>query len=416
MRLNVAVFHPGTQHSWQTATALQDLDRLEFYATSIFYKPEEWPYRIERMLPEGLRARIHREFARFEHKALDPAKVRTIGMFEWAERMAARAGRQRLAVRLDQMGNRRFSRLLEREIRSDRPFSLWGYNSSSLESFRVARAVGRKSILDRTIGDWRYFNEAMAAVFESHAEWFPDEHKAMEQLVIDRDDEEYEAADLIVCGSRCCAETIAAHSPVPGVTEKLRVLPYCFDAALFENVPPPAPVDRDGPVKFLFVGQVGLRKGVHHVLEAIAQLPPEQAQLTLVGQLQVSKKVFARYADRVTYLPTVPRAEIPAIMAQHHAMVFPSYFEGSSLSLLESLASGLALVQTHEAGNGVTPDTGIALAKPDTGLTLAAMQALIDDRDMLDRFRSNAQAEARNYSFARYRENIAALLAAEGLG
>ncbi|MEO0031017.1 MAG: hypothetical protein RIS94_775 [Pseudomonadota bacterium] len=408
--MKVAVFHPGTQHSWQTATALQDLRALDFYATSIFYNPDRFPYRIEQYLPAKLRAKVHREFSRFEHRALDPDFVRTIGLFEWLERMASRAGHERLAVQLDRMGNRRFSRLLEREIRSDRPFALWGYNSSSLESFQVARAIGRTTILDRTIGDWRYFNHAMAEVFDRYADWFPDAYKAMDQFVIDRDDAEYDAADVILCGSKACAATIEKWSPVPGVANKLRVLPYCFDAALFENVPPPQLVSAAEPVRFLFVGQVGMRKGIHHVLEAIAQSPPSQAQLTLVGQMQITKQVFSRFRDRVTYIPTVPRAAIPEIMARHHVMIFPSYFEGSSLSLLEGLASGLALIQTEQAGNGVTPDTGIALQRPDTEQTLAAMLAVIEDRDRLNHFRTHAQAEARNYAFSRYRENIAALL------
>lgn len=408
--MKVAVFHPGTQHSWQTAAALQDLGALQFYATSIFYKPDQWPYRIERYLPEGLRAKVHREFSRFEHRALDPALVKTIGMFEWLERFASRSGYNRLAVRLDQMGNRRFSKLLESEIRAPQPFALWGYNSSSLESFHAAREAGRTTILDRTIGDWRYYNHEMAPVFERYADWFPDGYKDMESLVINRDDEEYAAADIILCGSEFCGKTVREWSPVPGVADKVRVLPYCFDAGLFESVPPPKPVDRNAPVRFLFVGQVGMRKGIHHVLEAFAQLPPGSAELTLVGQMQITKAAFAPYRDRVTYLPTVPRSAIPGIMAEHHAMIFPSYFEGSSLSLLESLASGLALIQTSQAGNGVTPDTGIELARPDTELTLAAMLQVIEDRDKLDHFRAHAQGEARNYSFARYRENIAALL------
>lgn len=413
--MKIAVFHPGTQHSWQTATALQNLEKLEFYATSIFYNPDKWPYKIERYLPATLRAKVHREFSRFEHRALDSDLVRTIGFYEWLERIAARSGFARAAVKLDQFGNRRFSKLLSAEIASSRPFALWGYNSSSLESFREARAAGRVSILDRTIGDWRYFNEAMAEVFERHADWFPDRHMAMEQLVIDRDDEEYAAADFIVCGSDYCAKTIREYSPVPGIGEKLTVLPYCFDEALFASAPAPASVDRNGPVRFLFVGQIGMRKGIHHVLEAIAQIPREQAELTLVGHMQISKQVFARYADRVNYIPTVARHEIPGIMARHHAMVFPSYFEGSSLSLLEALASGMAVVHPPQAGNGVTPDTGISLARPDTDLTLEAMLALIHDRDRLDHYRSHAQAEARNYTFARYRENVARFLDAVGL-
>ena len=50
------------------------------------------------------------------------------------------------------------------------------------------------------------------------------------------------------------------------------------------------------------------------------------------------------------------------------------------------------------------------LDRPDTELTLAAMQALIDDRDRLDHCRASATAEARNYTFERYREKIAQLL------
>jgi glycosyltransferase involved in cell wall biosynthesis len=408
--LPVAVFHPGTQHSWQTATALQQLGELEFYATSIFYKPDRWPYRIERYLPQPLRRRLHAEFRRFEHTQLDPHLVRTFGLFEWLERLAVRSGFLRLGARFDRIGNRRFAQFLLDEIRSPRPFALWGYNGSSLEVFRAGRTAGRFSILDRTIGDWRYYREVMAKLAETHGDWFQDRYTVVDDYLIARDDAEYEAADLIACGSEYCAETIRTHSPIAGVADKLRVLPYCFDEALFGGAPPPVPADRSGPVRFLFVGQAGVRKGIHHVLEAIAQIPRSEAELTIVGHLVIPPEIFARYQDRVTYLPTVPRAKIPAIMARHHAMVFPSYFEGSSLSLLEGLASGLALIQTPQAGNGVTADTGIRLKEPDTEQTLAAMRSLIEDRDRLDHYRSHAQGEARSYTFARYRENIARLL------
>lgn len=404
--MKLAVFHPGTQHSWQTSTALQQMGLLEFYATSIFYDRARWPYRVENYVPAALGRRLGAEFRRFEHPALDPANVRTVGMFEWLERIAQRVGAHRLSVKFDRMGNRRFSRLLEDEILSDRPFGLWGFNSSSLETFLAGRAAGRTNILDRTLGDYRFYNRVMAEIFESHAEWFPDPLRAMDQKVIDRDDAEYDAAHHIVCGSEFCARTVRENSPVPGIADKLHVLPYCFDEALFANAPAPQPVDRSGPVKFLFVGQIGMRKGIHHLLEAIDQLPADKASLTLVGHMHMSRKVFARYEDRVTYIPSVPRAAIPAIMAQHHAMVFPSYFEGSSLSLLEGLASGLALVHPPQAGNGATPETGILLDRPSTDLTLAAMLELIEDRDRLDYFRANAQAEAARYTFANYRANV----------
>lgn len=413
--VKVAVFHPGTQHSWQTATAIQELGLLEFYATSIFYKPDSWPYRIERYLPEKLRRKVHAEFRRFEHPALDPQLVRTIGTFEWLERFAARAGLRDLSVRLDLMGNRRFSRLLAEEIRSNRPFALWGYNSSSLESFELSRSFGRTCVLDRTNGDFRVYNQLMAEIQDRYARWYLPGQGRIPDWTIERDDREYAASDIIVVGSQFARQTLEQGCPDPATAAKTRVLNYCFDERLFATIPPPAPLPRDKPVRFLFLGQLIPRKGIHHVLEAIAKIPVGQATLTLVGLLGVPQETFAPYADRVEFIPTVARADVPQIMAEHHVFLLPTYFEGAGIVLFEALASGMALIQSRNAALAATPDTGIMLETIDTDSLLAAMMEVIEDRDRLDHFRAHAQAEATNYTFARYRDNIAALLADIGV-
>ena len=408
--MKVAVFHPGTQHSWQTAYALQQLDRLQWYATSIFYKPGSLPYLLER-LPGPVGRRMSREFERFRHDGLDPALVRTTGLIEWLERIAARSGLHGTARRLDVLGNRRFAGQIGRDIRGPQEFALWGYSASSLSSFELGRAAGRKLILDRTIGDFRLYNRLMAEVAEGHAEWFVPADRAAPTDQIERDQREYELADAILVGSEFCAQTVREFGG-PGIAEKLRVLPYCFDEALFASAPVPKPLERGEPVRFLFIGQLGPRKGVHHLLEAFARIPASAASLTMVGELRIPRSTFARFADRVTYVPTVPRAEIPAIMAAHHVLVFPSYFEGSALSLIEALASGMGVIQTRAAGNGATAQTGMMVDSPDSETLYAALMAAIEDRSRIDQWRANAQAEAQRYSFAAYRENIAALLQA----
>jgi len=412
--MKIAVFHPGTQHSWQTALALQQLDRLAWYATSIFYQPGRWPYRLERWLPGAAGARLAREFRRFSQPRLDPALVRTSGVAEWAERLAARAGWRALARRIDHFGNRRFVSQIAGELRSKQPFALWGYNGSALTSFVLARAQGRPCILDRTIGDFRTYNALMDEVAKRYGEWFLPEERQISAAHIASDAREFALADAIVVGSAHAADTIRRHNP-PEIAAKLSVLPYCFDEALFADMPAPAPIAPGEPVRLLFVGQVNPRKGVHHLLEAIARIPAALATLTIVGELRVPRAVFARYADRINYLPSVPRADIPGIMAQHHLLVFPSYFEGSALSLIEALAAGMAIIQTPAAGNGVTPKTGLMLARPDTELLHEALLNAIGDRDRLQGWRIAAQAEARRYSFVRYCENIATLLTSLGI-
>ena len=410
--MQVAVFHPGVQHSWQTVLALQDLGRLQWYATSIFRRADRFPFTLENLLPGALGRATRREFSRFDFPQLADARIITPGSTaEWIERLTARAGFLGPSRRINDLGNDLFARALEREIRTDIPYAVWGYNSASQRVFATAKACGRLAILDRTIGDWRYFNHQLEIIRQTHADWFIPGVEPQNAQRIARDDAEYSLADVILCGSEFAAATVRQFAEGQVIAEKLRVLPYCFDEALFGNMPAPAPVPKSGPVKFLFTGLAGLRKGFHHVLEAIAQLPRSDAELTVVGQLSIPDAIFARYADRVTYRRTVPRSEMPAIMADHHALLFPSYFEGSALTLVEALASGLALIQTPQSGNGVTPDTGICLAKPGTSELLGAMRQMIDDRDRLDAMRVAAQHEAQRYRFAQYRQGISQLLA-----
>ena len=406
--MQVAVFHPGTQHSWQTAYALQQLELLEWYATSIFYRRDTFPYLLER-IPGPIGARLEHEFSRFRHDGLDPRLVHTAGLAEWLERIAARAGQRRLTQRLDAWGNERFARGIARRIASPAPFALWGYNGSSGIAFEQGKAAGRTLILDRTNGDFRLYNRLMDQVAESHGDWFVPGDRRFPDDLIARDQCEYELADTILCGSEFCAQTVREAGGA-SIAPKVRVLPYCFDEALFADQTAPRPLDPRRPLRFLFIGQINPRKGAHHLLEAFARIPASAATITLVGEMRIDRRMFARHADRVTWIPTVPRSEIPAIMAAHDVLVFPSYFEGSALSLIEALASGMAVIQTRAAGNGATAQTGLVLDAPSTEGLRDAIASAIDNRQLVDEWRAAAQGEAQRYSFAAYRAGIAALL------
>lgn len=132
---------------------------------------------------------------------------------------------------------------------------------------------------------------------------------------IERDDAEYAAADVILTGSPFAAATVCTHAADPGVAARVRVLPYCFDDALFGRLAPRMPSRHDRPVRFLCLGQAGVRKGIHLVLEAMMRLPASAASLMIVGDLQLPSAVFARYAGRIDYRPAVARQDVPSVMA-----------------------------------------------------------------------------------------------------
>ena len=401
----VLLFHPGVQHSWQTAAALQQLGALRYFATSLFYKPEAWPYRLER-LPGPLGRRLAAEFRRVANAAIEPALVRTAPTIELLERFAGRANLTRLQRALDLWGNDRFGRMLARDIGSADDFALWGYNSSAGTAFTAGQARGRTCVLDRTNGDFRSYNKAMGELQARYGEWFLASEAAVSDRVIAREAHEHALADRILVGSDFAAQTVRQHAETPEIAAKVSVVEYCYDAGLFAALPPPRPAPRGEPVRFLFLGLVIPRKGIHHVLEAIAQLPENEATLTIVGKVGVPEPMLAKYRDRITYRPTVARADVPAIMAAHDVLLFPSYFEGAGIVLYEALAAGMGLIQSDRAALAVTSDTGELLPEIGTEALLAAMRRVITDRALLAHWRNSAPAAAQAYHFSGYVDRL----------
>ncbi|MXO86661.1 glycosyltransferase [Altererythrobacter aurantiacus] len=367
--------------------------------------------RMIRLAPPGLGSRLEAELARLQHPELDDTLVRTAGWHEWAERAARRAGLGELAHRIDRRGNQRFAESVIEWLSREPIDAVWGFDGCSAEVFASPAARSTYRILDRTIADWREWNALLAQIAERHGDWLAATDRPVSPETIARNDAEYDAADAILCGSPHVAASLARHSPVPGIAPKTSLLPYCYDGNLFAPAPAIAAPATDAPMRLLFVGQIGVRKGAHLLLEALADIPASEASLTMVGAMQLPPRMVARHADRFTHIPSLPRTQIPGIMQRHDVLVLPSYFEGSAIVLLEALASGLAVIQTRAAGLGATERSGIVLDKPDTDALREAILSLVHDRARLQSLRKAAPDDARRYSFDNYCAGIAALLA-----
>ena len=412
--MKTLVLHPGTQHSRQTALALQALDRLAFLATGLFDHPNSVPHRIADQVPGAAGSFLKRELSRFASPGLDPALVRAMPQYELPERITTRLGAPGLGRRIDALLNRPFGKRVAAMAAREGPFALWGYDDSAFAAFADPRTRGMPKVLDRTIADGRYWAEEIERIAATHGDWLEGGTPRWSGEQLARNDIEYALADRIVCGSPFVMETVTTYSKVPGLAEKLVLLPYTYDAALFAGAPAPLAVAPSEPVRFLFAGQIAARKGVQHLLEAIRSLPAKDAKLTLVGPVMVPERMLAPYRDRVEIVGPVTRAEMPAIMRRHHALVFPSHFEGSAIVLIEAMASGLAIIQSAAAGLGASKASGIVIARPDADQVEEAMRRLIADRDLLHAMRCAAMEEAKLRDFAAYRAGVAAVLA--GLG
>ncbi len=404
----VGVFHPSTQHSWQTALAFQQADRLAWYATSVFYDPARWPYRIETYLPVSLSKRINREFKRRYHRLLDPANVRHIGYWQWVQSAAHRLNAQAATRFACAYGNSRFGERVIALIERDPVDTLWGYDTSSLEVFRWARQRGIYCVLDQTLGHRLSMDRVMLAERARNPEFFDESSfRPSSTAEIARQNEEIALADLIVVGSQSCAATLIENG-CP--TNKIWKISYGYDETLFPPERPQRAPLADRPVNFVFIGALNPRKGIASLLKAFARVSPARATLTLVGDLQISRGTFDRYRSMVTHVGSVPRNEVAAHFARADCFVFPSLFEGSALVLHEAIASGLGIIQSQSAGEGaLAGHNGVIIKSVDTDTVEQALTRTIEAKPELIQWQNESWSLREDRTWSRYRSEVASM-------
>ncbi len=163
-------------------------------------------------------------------------------------------------------------------------------------------------------------------------------------------------------------------------------------ALVMNGVPAPAarPTARPegGPVRLLFLGRLGERKGVPELLRALASEPMRSRGWTAViagdGDLRRfrDEAASAQLLDRVTMPGWLGREDAARELAQADILVLPSHHEVMPIAVIEALAHGVAVVATPV---GVIPEVlqdGVSarLVPPGDDAALAeALAALIDD-------------------------------------
>lgn len=216
-----------------------------------------------------------------------------------------------------------------------------GWSGASIETIEVARSRGMRVVIER--GSSHIAHQAKVLADEYHRRGV--RAVAVDPRMIDRELKEYEAADAIMVPTRYAASTFVQHGTSPS---KLVINPYGVNMAKYVAMPvsrPPSPRTR-----ILFVGRIGLRKGIPYLLQAFQKLGTS-FELHLVGPQDAEMDSVARsYPEHIQLHGTLRGASLEARFQDADIFCLPSLEEGLSLALLQAMAAGLPVVATPETG------------------------------------------------------------------
>ena len=225
-------------------------------------------------------------------------------------------------------------------------------------------------------------------VVHVHASDFPGYHDQSPQLV-----------RRIIVGTLTNADAVVALGEV--LAQRLRVIaPNARITAipnavrLAERVTQPT---ADEPVRVIFLGRIGDRKGTFRLLDAWAELVGEpgfetewgtRATLTIAGDGEVDRAQRHIEELRLTHCVRLsewlPPEAVVKLLDEAHVLVLPSRNEGQPMAVLEAMARGLCVVASDVGGlREMIGDGGGLVVPPDDVTAIAdALRTVIRDGDL----------------------------------
>ncbi|MBK3665349.1 glycosyltransferase family 4 protein [Bradyrhizobium diazoefficiens] len=181
-------------------------------------------------------------------------------------------------------------------------------------------------------------------------------------------------------------------------------IPYHCDIEAFHRIE--RPKRSEGPLTFLFCGQMIARKGLDILLAAFDRLvlAGHDATLRLVGReaelSDMLRQVDPKTKARIDYLGFQPPERLPEFFAGNDVFVLPSRHDGWGVVVNQALAAGIPVICSDNVGAAmdlVRPGfNGLLVKAGDVDSLAAALQQLVEAPAVLDEWSRNARETSRD--------------------
>jgi glycosyltransferase involved in cell wall biosynthesis len=397
--VKVLLAHPGTQHAYRLAAELERHDALLGFYTGAAFPPGGIVDLATRVLPLNLR----RRFANRRIQGVSP------------RRLHRRLAIETMAIWRRHRGNdvqenwHRRAQSFQHSI-SDAAFAaasaIVGFDTAAWILAQRSAAIGIPFVLDQSIGH----PDAKAPYFALMQQRYPawnDGFALRSPEVRQAEQMEHDLAACVVAASSFTKRTLIEN----GVdVAKVTVNPYGVDCERFCV----GGCNGSRQLRFVFVGAITARKGVPLVIDAWRKLAPVGAEIWLVGRASEQVRRLMPELPGLKLCDHVPHGEVSSLMQQCDVFVFPSYFEGFGLVLLEAMACGLPVITTTAtAGPDIVTEgeNGWVIEPGDLDALVDRMSFCLERPHVVRDMGSQARATAERFTWTAYGDRWMEILA-----
>jgi len=157
----------------------------------------------------------------------------------------------------------------------------------------------------------------------------------------------------------------------------------------------------EGPLKLVFTGRLVEAKGVQdlYAIDQLLRRTGIRVEWTIIGRGHLKEFLQDQWkqADNIRFASPDTTEEVMRLMSAHDIFILPTRFEGSPVTILEALSTGLAPVVSDLPGGireVVRENVGRTVPVGDNQAFADTLAALHNDRRQLGRMRAEARKMA----------------------
>lgn len=343
----IAVAILGARMHYAIPSVLASNDRLGRFYTDLYFSNTATSETLKKWFMSLPFGSLRRLASRYE-KQLPSSSVRSfplLGLSYWVALQLASSEQSR--EKIFAFFNSWFGKAVSR-AGLESVDAVYGMNTASSELFASANKLGLACILEQCSAPYKVMNKLFEEEYTQWPTWEVTQSAKFSDRLAEREALEWAAADVILAGSEFVVENLRRFG-VPG--EKCVLVPYAVDVTEFRAKDVNA--RKTDHLNILFLGGVGLRKGIQYLYMALGRLSGLQLTTRVAGNVLVKPETANRLSETMDLLGMVPRSDVRNLLAWADVLVLPSVSEGSALVTYEALASGVPVIATPNAGSPV---------------------------------------------------------------
>jgi glycosyltransferase involved in cell wall biosynthesis len=283
--------------------------------------------------------------------------------------------------------------------------AVYAYEDGALETFQKAKDLGLKCVYDLPIAYW----ETGRRLMQAEAERLPNWAITLGGGISDSDEKllrktkELELADMVVTPGEFVTRSL------PDWSRNKHIHMAAFGTPSGSKVVSKMQ-DPNQPLRILFVGSMGQRKGLGDLFAAMKLLNNRNIELVVMGSLQASMEFYKNEFPLFTYEAGRPHEQVLALMRSCDVFCLPSIVEGRALVMQEAMSQGLPLIITPNTGGEdliIKNKTGFLVPIDSPEAIAQKINWFYENRTMVNEMGREAQIHASKYTWDAYGDSIA---------